>query len=213
MALQIAQLATNTRHHATIAAIKKRALEQGVEAKKSEVLRAAIAVLAGLGLDRLGDAVERELADLGLPPSAVEQNLALATECYAAVTAAPGRATEAAQALPASMPVRLLWTPTYQPPVRGSAHIVAAGNTVCRTTGDWRTFRPILDESKCNGCTLCFVYCPEAAITLTDQGRPIIDDDHCKGCLLCVEECPTQALRAERESRSAKASATAEARP
>jgi pyruvate ferredoxin oxidoreductase gamma subunit len=48
------------------------------------------------------------------------------------------------------------------------------------------------------------VYCPDAAISMTDKDRPVIDYDHCKGCLLCVEECPTAALVAERESPIAK---------
>lgn len=174
----------------------------------SAPLGAVATRLVDLSRDCLEDAVSRELADLGVPSPAVEQNLALAVECYEAVTAAPVHATVMTAAAPAAVPP--LWTPAYQPPVRGSAHIAAAGNTLRRNTGDWRTFRPVLDEPKCNGCTLCFVYCPEAAITLTDKDRPVIDYDHCKGCLLCVEECPTKALTAVREP---AAHGTAEARP
>jgi len=53
---------------------------------------------------------------------------------------------------------------------------------------------------KCNGCFLCFTYCPEGAIAMTTEGKPVIDYDHCKGCMLCVEECPTEALLSRRES-------------
>jgi 2-oxoacid:acceptor oxidoreductase delta subunit (pyruvate/2-ketoisovalerate family) len=77
--------------------------------------------------------------------------------------------------------------------------ISASGNAPLRKTGDWRTLRPVLVPEKCNGCFLCFAYCPEAAIRMAEGDKPVIDYDHCKGCMLCVEECPTKALVAERE--------------
>ena len=33
-------------------------------------------------------------------------------------------------------------------------------------TGDWRIFRPIVDNEKCTGCQTCWMYCPDAAITM-----------------------------------------------
>ena len=27
-------------------------------------------------------------------------------------------------------------------------------------TGDWRTRRPVMDEDKCIGCGICYLYCP-----------------------------------------------------
>ncbi len=49
----------------------------------------------------------------------------------------------------------------------------------------------------CGTCTLCdncLYYCPDMAITATDQGYEV-DTDYCKGCGLCVAECPTGAIR------------------
>ena len=166
----------------------------------SAPLGAVAARLAGLNVNHVRGAVIRELTSLGLSGSALTDNTALAIECFEAVSAVPTKpAPEAAG------PTTALWTPAYEPPARGSARIAAAANAPLRKTGDWRVFRPVLIPEKCNGCTLCFVYCPEAAITLTDKNRPVIDYDHCKGCGLCITECPTHALKAVREGEEARA--------
>jgi pyruvate ferredoxin oxidoreductase delta subunit len=61
-------------------------------------------------------------------------------------------------------------------------------------TGDWRTFKPVLDEEKCTKCGLCWVYCPDAAIDQTEDGRYTVNLDYCKGCGICIVECPVKAL-------------------
>ncbi len=60
-------------------------------------------------------------------------------------------------------------------------------------TGDWRTFKPVRDESKCTKCLLCWVYCPEGAIKW-DGENLTIDYDYCKGCGICAQECPAKAI-------------------
>lgn len=160
----------------------------------SAPLGAVAARLAGLGRESLREAIKREIHALGVTDSIVEQNLGLGLECFdtveaIAVPAAPPRR-------PAAQP---LWSPSYDPPARGTARIAAGANAFLRKTGGWRVFRPDLELERCNGCTLCFVYCPEGAISLTDKDRPLIDYDHCKGCGLCIEECPTHALTSVRE--------------
>ncbi len=97
--------------------------------------------------------------------------------------------------------VTSLHIPRYEAPTRGTARISAAGNSVLRETGGWRTFRPVLRADKCNGCWLCFAYCPEGVITMNRDDKPVVDYAHCKGCQICVHECPTQALTAEREEK------------
>lgn len=92
-----------------------------------------------------------------------------------------------------------LRAPAYEPPTKGTARISAAANSFLRETGGWRTFRPVLVPDKCNGCWLCFVYCPDGVISMSRDEKPVIDYDHCKGCQICVHECPTEALVAERE--------------
>jgi pyruvate ferredoxin oxidoreductase delta subunit len=66
-------------------------------------------------------------------------------------------------------------------------------------TGSWRTFRPEINHSKCTRCTLCWVYCPDAAITRGEDDSPEIDYDYCKGCGICANECPTKAITMKRE--------------
>ena len=45
------------------------------------------------------------------------------------------------------------------------AKIVTPGSSIEYKTGSWRTFRPAIDKGKCNKCRLCYVYCPEPAIS------------------------------------------------
>lgn len=66
-------------------------------------------------------------------------------------------------------------------------------------TGSWRTYRPEIDHSRCTKCTLCWIYCPDAAITRQDDDSPKIDYDYCKGCGICANECPTKAILMKRE--------------
>ncbi len=161
----------------------------------SALLGAVAARLAGLQLQHVREAVVRELTSLGLSEPTVQENVKLASECYEKVPTISAR-----EPRPAAPEVATLRPPVYEPPTRGTARIAAVANAPLRKTGDWRVFRPVVNLKKCNGCTLCFVYCPEAAITLTDKNRPIIDYDHCKGCGLCITECPTHAITAERET-------------
>jgi len=66
-------------------------------------------------------------------------------------------------------------------------------------TGSWRTFRPEIDYSKCTKCTLCWIYCPDAAIVRQEDDSPKIDYDYCKGCGICANECPVKAIAMRRE--------------
>jgi pyruvate ferredoxin oxidoreductase gamma subunit len=165
----------------------------------SAPLGAVAARLLGLHAESIRTAIQQELTDLGLPEPVIVQNQDLARSCYEAVSVV---LVARAAAPHAEQPP--LWTPRYDPPTRGTPMISAAANTVLRKTGGWRTFRPVLLPDKCNGCFLCFTYCPEGAIAMTAEGKPVIDYDHCKGCMLCVEECPTDALVSRRETESVK---------
>ena len=160
----------------------------------SALLGAVAARLSGLQQEPLRQAIARELEDLGLAPPIIEGNQTVALTCYGSVQAmARESATE-----PATI-ATTFHTPVYESPSRGTARISATGNSVLRETGGWRTFRPVLVADKCNGCWLCFVYCPDGVISMNKDDRPVIDYAHCKGCQICVHECPTHALVAERE--------------
>ena len=171
------------------------ALQQlGKRGAISALLGAVAGRLVGLRQESVHEAIARELTDLGLAAPVIERNQIVAAQCYHAVQPA---------ALEGGTGIGLVSTglqvPVYEPPTRGTARISAAANSVLRETGGWRTFRPVLDPDKCNGCWLCFTFCPEGVISMTKEDRPVVDYDHCKGCQICVHECPTHALVAERE--------------
>ena len=60
-------------------------------------------------------------------------------------------------------------------------------------TGGWRTFRPVLDEEKCIACYICWKFCPDVSVHIS-EGHPVIDLDHCKGCGICAKECPKKCI-------------------
>jgi len=61
-------------------------------------------------------------------------------------------------------------------------------------TGDWRTYRPVIDDSKCTKCGMCWVYCPDSAIYVDEDGRYRVDYNYCKGCGICSQECAPKAI-------------------
>ena len=75
------------------------------------------------------------------------------------------------------------------------ATIPEAGNSIYNETGGWRTYVPEIDVTKCNGCMLCYFYCPDAAIVVENGKAVGIDLLHCKGCGICAQECPQKAIR------------------
>lgn len=68
--------------------------------------------------------------------------------------------------------------------------ILKAGSSHDYNTGGWRTFRPILDREKCTDCMICWWYCPDSSILVSDGKVLGFDLDHCKGCGICAEVCP-----------------------
>lgn len=65
-------------------------------------------------------------------------------------------------------------------------------------TGDWRTFRPVINQEGCNKCGICWMYCPEGTIK-KNYGSFEIDLVYCKGCGICAKECPTNNIEMVRE--------------
>ncbi|WFO75035.1 4Fe-4S binding protein [Desulfurococcaceae archaeon MEX13E-LK6-19] len=61
-------------------------------------------------------------------------------------------------------------------------------------TGDWRALRPVIDQSKCVKCLMCWLFCPEMAI-LWDGKQVSVNLDYCKGCGICAHECPVKAIK------------------
>ena len=74
------------------------------------------------------------------------------------------------------------------------ATIPEAGNSVSFETGGWRSMVPIIDREKCDGCMLCYFYCPDASIVIENDVATGVDLAHCKGCGICAAECPVDAI-------------------
>jgi len=72
-------------------------------------------------------------------------------------------------------------------------------------TGGWRTYKPVIDKSKCIGCGKCNQVCPEDAAQMTKnkkgEKKAKIDYNFCKGCGLCAEHCPVKAIKMVREEK------------
>ena len=64
---------------------------------------------------------------------------------------------------------------------------------------NWRTFKPVVDTTKCIKCGMCWLNCPDAAYTFNKLGFPECDSKYCKGCLLCVRVCPVKCITAKQE--------------
>jgi len=65
-----------------------------------------------------------------------------------------------------------------------------AGNSVTYITGTWRTVRPVRDTAQSTQCLICWIVCPDLAITVEDGKVVGFDYDHCKGCGICAQACP-----------------------
>jgi pyruvate ferredoxin oxidoreductase delta subunit len=81
------------------------------------------------------------------------------------------------------------------------AIISEPGSTEKYKTGEWRTFKPSIDQEKCIKCGKCWSNCPDAAIHKDENGNFQINYDYCKGCLICEKECPVKCISHETEEK------------
>jgi pyruvate ferredoxin oxidoreductase gamma subunit len=180
-------------------------------ASLSVALGVAAVRLSDLTLDQALTGVEEELS----PTLTAEQrvkNVTLAKTVYERITRRRGDAEGIDGDLQDWRPIQerpedlaatasLLVNVGFDPPRMAAPSIYALGNSPERRTGNWRQFRPVLHQELCTRCWICFVRCPEGAITLDAHEYPVVDYDECKGCLLCVHDCPTHAFTTEKEIR------------
>jgi pyruvate ferredoxin oxidoreductase gamma subunit len=166
-------------------------------ASLSAALGVAGARLIGLTLGDGLAGLDEELTP-HLTPSQRASNVALA---QAAFTLASSWVPVQERHGSATVAIAPLAEVTFDPPRVAVPTVYAVGNSPERRTGSWRQVRPVPHQELCTRCRICFVRCPEAAISLGANDYPVVDYDQCKGCLLCVHECPTHALTAEKEAR------------
>lgn len=78
--------------------------------------------------------------------------------------------------------------------------IIAKGGTAKNfQTGDWRSFKPVLNPQKCIHCLFCWVYCPDSSIIVNNGKMEGFLYEYCKGCGICADECPPKAIEMVRE--------------
>jgi len=71
---------------------------------------------------------------------------------------------------------------------------VSKGATITTKMGSWSTIKPVL-KGKCSFCLLCWLYCPEGAISQDEANRKVVfNNEECKGCGICAYECPAKAI-------------------
>lgn len=78
--------------------------------------------------------------------------------------------------------------------------ILEPGNSVNYKTGDWRSFRPVVDFKKCIQCLQCWVFCPDGCIPADDGKREETNLDFCKGCGICANICPAKCIEMKDEN-------------
>jgi len=159
-----------------------------ISATAAAVAAKCIPAIASSALD---EAVKAELAAFGLPAELIDRNVRASREAYDRMPRVDLR--------PGSKTQRPVETTFESPPGLAPGGIVGptirfTGSAALRKTGNWRTDRPEIELAKCKRCFLCYLYCPEAAITLDAENFPHVDYDHCKGCMICYQECPTDAV-------------------
>ena len=72
--------------------------------------------------------------------------------------------------------------------------VTEPGNARSYRSGDWRSERPVWDNSRCIKCGICFLFCPEGCVNQNEEGYFEADYYYCKGCGICARECWTQAI-------------------
>jgi pyruvate ferredoxin oxidoreductase delta subunit len=77
--------------------------------------------------------------------------------------------------------------------------VTEPGSSVKFDVRAWRTFRPLIDQTKCTKCGMCWIYCPEAAIRIKEDGRYEVDLSYCKGCGICERACAPKAITMVKE--------------
>ena len=74
------------------------------------------------------------------------------------------------------------------------ARVIEPGTALKFETGDWRSFKPLLDMDQCIDCMTCWIYCPDDSIIIKDNKVCGIKMTHCKGCGICASVCPKKAI-------------------
>jgi 2-oxoacid:acceptor oxidoreductase delta subunit (pyruvate/2-ketoisovalerate family) len=67
--------------------------------------------------------------------------------------------------------------------------LLETGHAAPFTPGSKPERGPVWDRNLCVRCALCYLYCPDAAISRQDDGFFDVDMKVCTGCGICQREC------------------------
>lgn len=190
--------------------ISPRILNYDITQLTLEVLGVAVALSAGLGAaaakltgliqeETLLDALREEYRDLGIAGDVIANNVHIARDVFRSV---PSIAFDRQLVRAADTVDSRVVEINYDGAVTGAPSVVNPGNSELRPTGQWRVERPEIDLDACTRCGLCYVMCPDAAVSINREGFPVVDYDHCKGCMICRQLCPRKAISTRKETRA-----------
>ncbi|WKZ20473.1 MAG: 2-oxoacid:acceptor oxidoreductase family protein [Candidatus Jettenia sp. CY-1] len=150
--------------------------------------------IVNLGEDSLQKSIEKELSEIVTEKEFLLKNKEASQYCFHAIKPIE---IKIAKGIHKANPVI---TVPFETALISSPAIYATGNTPLRKTGNWRVFKPVWNYDICTKCMVCVVRCPDACISVNEDGYPYTDYDNCKGCMICVEECPVKAIEGVREA-------------
>jgi ferredoxin len=78
---------------------------------------------------------------------------------------------------------------------RAYCNTICPVGTILGYVSRYSLFKPIIDTSKCNGCTKCAKNCKSSCI---DARNHEIDYSRCVMCMNCIENCSTGAIKIQR---------------
>jgi len=152
--------------------------------------------LLNLYFDDVKQALALELKNIGVHDAELAKNIELLRAAYESVPYVKTKLLQEHKERELNV-VEL----KYHDPMISTCTITSPGNSPVRKTGDWSVYKPIIDYDRCTKCMICFVYCPDSAITIDQDGFPVVNYDACKGCNICYTECPTKTITIGRKIR------------
>jgi pyruvate ferredoxin oxidoreductase gamma subunit len=150
--------------------------------------------LLGQDFRDLEQALTMELASIRVGGKELAQNVELARKAYDSLSPLGKSEIKKERREPAFVEL------AYHGPAASTCSILSPGNTAGRRVGAWSRFKPLINYDECTKCRICFVYCPDSAITIDKDDFPVVDYDACKGCDICYTECPVKAISLVRRS-------------
>ncbi len=162
----------------------------------SVAVAGATSKLINLNFEDVKQSLALELKDIGIRDAELAKNIELAR---AAFESAPSMKIEVGKEYEERE--LSIFDLKYHEPSISTCTITNTGNSSVRRTGDWSIYKPVIDYDKCTKCMLCYIYCPDSAITIGKDGFPVVNYDTCKGCNICYTECPTRTITIARRIR------------